>query len=169
MADSEQNTIVVGAQAQTPNNTITLLEALFILWKKRYTLCLFLAVGAIVGFVIGLWIRPQFTSDALLQIDVKGNKAANRAMGEMGAILDVSSPADAEIQLIKSRLVLSYVVDQEHLNYSATPTSALNRLLHREGRMDIDYLFIPDLARAEKWTAVVTGDDTYAIYNEEET
>ena len=169
MADSEQNTIVVGAPAQTPNNTITLLEALFILWKKRYTLCLFLAVGAIVGLVIGQWIRPQFTSDALLQIDVKGNKAANRAMGEMGAILDVSSPADAEIELIKSRLVLSYVVAEEHLNYSATPTSALNRLLHREGRMDIDYLFIPDLARTEKWTAVVTGDDTYAIYNEEET
>ena len=31
MADSEQQTIVVGAQAQAPNNTITLLEALFIL------------------------------------------------------------------------------------------------------------------------------------------
>ena len=169
MADSEQNTIVVGAQAQTPNNTITLLEALFILWKKRFTLCLFIAVGAVVGLLIGQWIRPQFTSDALLQIDVKGNKAANRAMGEMGAILDVASPADAEIELIKSRLVLNYVVAEEHLNYSATPTSALNRLLHREGRMDLDYLYIPEMARSEKWTAVVTGDDTYAIYNEDET
>ena len=169
MAENEQQTIVVGAQAQTANNTITLLEALFILWKKRFTLCLFLAVGALVGLVIGQWIRPQFTSDALLQIDVKGNKAANRAMGEMGAILDVASPADAEIELIKSRLVLNYVVSEEHLNYSATPTSALNRLLHREGRMDLDYLFIPDMARTEKWMAVVTGDDTYAIYNEDET
>ncbi len=169
MAENEQQTIVVGAQAQSTNNTITLLEALFILWKKRFTLCLFLAAGALIGLVIGQWIRPQFTSDALLQIDVKGNKAANRAMGEMGAILDVASPADAEIELIKSRLVLNYVVSEEHLNYSATPTSALNRLLHREGRMDLDYLFIPDMARTEKWRAVVTGDDTYAVYNEDET
>ena len=169
MAENEQQTIVVGAQAQSANNTITLLEALFILWKKRFTLCLFLAAGALIGLVIGQWIRPQFTSDALLQIDVKGNKAANRAMGEMGAILDVASPADAEIELIKSRLVLNYVVSEEHLNYSATPTSALNRLLHREGRMDLDYLFIPDMARTEKWMAVVTGDDTYAVYNEDET
>ena len=159
MAENEQQTIVVGAQAQTANNTIKLLEALFILWKKRLTLCLFLIVGAVVGFLIGQWIRPQFTSDALLQIDTKANKAANRAMGEMGAILDVASPADAEIELIKSRLVLSYVVSQEHLDYSATPTSALNRLLHREGRMDIGYLSIPDLARTEKWRAVVTGGD----------
>ena len=90
MAENEQQTIVVGAQAQSANNTITLLEALFILWKKRFTLCLFLAAGALIGLVIGQWIRPQFTSDALLQIDVKGNKAANRAMGEMGAILDPS-------------------------------------------------------------------------------
>jgi len=169
MAENEQQTIVVGAQAQSANNTITLLEALFILWKKRFTLCLFLAAGALIGLVIGQWIRPQFTSDALLQIDVKGNKAANRAMGEMGAILDVASPADAEIELIKSRLVLNYVVSEEHLNYSATPTSALNRLLHREGRMDLDYLFIPDMARTEKWMAVVTGEDTYAVYNEDET
>ena len=168
MADSEQKTIVVGAQAQTANNTITLLEALFILWKKRFTLCLFLIVGAVVGIVVGQWIRPQYTSDALLQIDTKANKAANRAMGEMGAILDVASPADAEIELIKSRLVLSYVVSQEHLNYSATPTSALNRLLHREGRMDIGYLSIPDLARTEKWRAVVTGGDYYAVYTEDD-
>ena len=169
MAENEQQTIVVGAQqAQAANNTITLLEALFILWKKRFTLCLFLAVGAVVGFIIGQWIRPQFTSDALLQIDTKANKAANRAMGEMGAILDVASPADAEIELIKSRLVLNYVVSQEHLNYSATPTSALNRLLHREGRMDIDYLSIPDLARGEKWRAVVTGGDYYAVYTEDD-
>lgn len=169
MAENEQQTIVVGAQqTQTANNTITLLEALFILWKKRFTLCLFLAVGAVVGLLIGQWIRPQYTSDALLQIDTKANKAANRAMGEMGAILDVASPADAEIELIKSRLVLSYVVAQEHLNYSATPTSKLNRLLHREGRMDIDYLSIPDMARGERWRAVVTGGDYYAVYTEDD-
>ena len=169
MADSEQQTIVVGAQAPAANNTITLLEALFILWKKRFTLCLFLIVGAVIGVVVGQWIRPQFTSDALLQIDVKGNKAANRAMGEMGAILDVASPADAEIELIKSRLVLNYVVAEEHLMYSAVPQGALNRLLHREGRMDIDFLNIPELARADRWEAVVTGENSYAIYTPEET
>ena len=168
MAESEQQTIVVGAQQMQAENTITLLEALFILWKKRFLLLLFLAFGAIVGVLIGMWIRPQFTSDALLQIDVKGNKAG-KAMGEMGALLDVASPADAEIELIKSRMVLSYVVSQEHLDYSATPLSAINRLLHKEGRMDIDYLEIPELARAERWIAVVTGVDTYDVYTPEET
>jgi len=166
MAENEQQTIVVGAPQAQAANTITLLEALFILWKKRFLLLLFIVLGAIVGGVIGLWIRPQYTSDALLQIDVKGNKAG-KAMGEMGALLEVASPADAEIELIKSRMVLNYVVSEEHLNYSATPQGALDRLLHREGRMDIDFLEIPELARADRWHAVVTGEDSYAVYSPE--
>ena len=167
MADNEQKMVVMGAQAATPSNSISLLEALFILWKKRFLLLLFIAVGAVVGILIGMWIRPQFTSDLLLQIDVKGNKSS-KAMGEMGALLDVASPADAEIQLIKSRMVLSQVVNEEHLVYSATPQNNLNRLLHREGRMDIDFLEIPTFARGERWIAVVTGADTYAVYSPEE-
>ena len=168
IADNEQQTNVAGGQQSAVNNSITLLDALFILWKRRYFLLLFILAGAVIGLGIGQWIRPQFTSDAMLQIDPKGNKAANRAMGEMGAILDVASPADAEIELIKSRLVLSFVVAEEHLEYSATPVSALNRMLHREGRMDIGYLFIPKEARSEKWYAVVTGENTYAVYSEDE-
>ena len=168
MADNEQQTNVAGGQQSAVNNSITLLDALFILWKRRYFLLLFILAGVVVGLAVGQWIRPQFTSDAMLQIDPKGNKAANRAMGEMGAILDVASPADAEIELIKSRLVLSFVVAEEHLDYSATPVSALNRMLHREGRMDIGYLFIPKEARSEKWYAVVTGENSYAVYSEDE-
>lgn len=168
MADNEQQNNVSGGGQPSDNNSITLLDALFILWKRRYFLLLFILAGVVVGLAVSQWIRPQYTSDAMLQIDPKGNKAANRAMGEMGAILDVASPADAEIELIKSRLVLSFVVAEEHLEYSATPVSALNRMLHREGRMDIGYLFIPKEARSEKWYAVVTGENTYAVYSEDE-
>lgn len=168
MADNEQQNNVSGGGQPSDNNSITLLDALFILWKRRYFLLLFILAGVVVGLAVSQWIRPQYTSDAMLQIDPKGNKAANRAMGEMGAILDVASPADAEIELIKSRLVLSFVVAEEHLDYSATPVSALNRMLHREGRMDIGYLFIPKEARSEKWYAVVTGENTYAVYSEDE-
>ena len=102
-----------------------------------------------------------------VQVNVKGGNKATKAMGEMGALLDVSSPADAEIELIKSRMVLDYVVDAERLAYSATPISKLNRLLHREGRMDIEELSIPALARAERWIAEVISANTYAVYTPE--
>lgn len=173
MEQNTQQTISVAAVAQPQSgNTITLLEALAILWKNKFRLMLFVLFGAFIGAVVGLWIRPAFTSDALLQIDVRGSKKGNvmsQAMGDMGALLDVTTPADAEIELLKSRMVLSYVVDEEHLAFSATPTSKLNRLLHREGRMDVDKLNIPAAARAEKLTAVATGDNTYKVVNPQNT
>ena len=166
MVEIEKNATVI--QQNSAGDTITLLEALGILWKNKWTLVFCVVLGAVVGGVIGMWIRPQFTSDILLQVNVKGGNKATKAMGEMGALLDMSSPADAEIELIKSRMVLDFVAAEEHLAYSATPVDWLNRLLHREGRMDIEELSIPAIARAERWMAVATGPNTYAVYTPEE-
>ena len=169
MAENEKSTTISLAQLQipTPTESITLLEAFGILWSRKLFLLACMILGALIGIGVGMWIRPQFTSDALLQVNVKGGNKATKAMGEMGALLDVSSPADAEIELIKSRMVLDYVVEAERLAYSATPISKLNRLLHREGRMDIEELNIPALARTERWIAEVLGENTYAVYTPE--
>jgi tyrosine-protein kinase Etk/Wzc len=164
MSDNEQRATISLAQIQAPQagDTITLMEALGILWKKKFVLILFMVVGAVVGVLLGNWIRPQYTSDALLQIDVKGNKTS-KAMGEMGALLDVASPADAEIELIKSRMVLSSVVEDEHLCFNASPVGRMDRLLHKEGRMDLEHLYIPDMARDGVWRAIVTGPGSYVV------
>ena len=164
MSENEQRATISLAQIQAPQagDTITLMEALGILWKKKFVLILFMVVGTVVGVLLGNWIRPQYTSDALLQIDVKGNKTS-KAMGEMGALLDVASPADAEIELIKSRMVLSSVVEDEHLCFNASPVGRMDRLLHKEGRMDLEYLYIPERARDGVWRAVVTGPGSYVV------
>ena len=169
MAEKEEKKVVSQATIQLPpdNNTITLLEAMQILWEKKFTLLLFILVGGLVGFSIANWLRPQYTSDILLQIDAKGGNAT-KAMGEMGSILDVASPADAEIELIKSRMVLSYVVEAERLCFNATPVGAVDRFTHKEGRMDLDSLYIPTLARAEKWMARAVDENTYEVISPEE-
>ncbi|WP_290762493.1 polysaccharide biosynthesis tyrosine autokinase [Fibrobacter sp. UBA4297] len=169
MAEKDEKKVVSQATIQLPpdNNTITLLEAMQILWEKKFTLLLFILVGGLVGFSIANWLRPQYTSDILLQIDAKGGNAT-KAMGEMGSILDVASPADAEIELIKSRMVLSYVVEAERLCFNATPVGAVDRFTHKEGRMDLDSLYIPTLARAEKWMARAVDENTYEVISPEE-
>lgn len=145
-------------------NSITVLEFLNLLWKKKFVLVLFLAGAALLGAGYAMWVRPQYTSDALLQVNVKGSSSkATKAMGEMGAVLDLASPADAEIELIKSRMVLSYVVASEHLYLWTQPVGFWDRLMHKEGRMDLDSLRIPKQVRAKKWHAVATGVDSYSI------
>ena len=148
------------------DDEIDLLEVLGILLKHKLFLSVCIVFGCIVGFLVSNWRTPQYTSDALLQIDVKGNKAG-KAMGEMGALLDVASPAEAEIELLKSRMVLSFVVEQEHLCFNAYPVGALDRLLHKQGRMDLENLYIPEIARIEKWTAEVVSENEIAVYTPE--
>ena len=145
---------------------IDILEVLSLLLKHKLFLACCIVLGCVAGFLASNWMRPQYTSDALLQIDVKGNKAG-KAMGEMGALLDVASPAEAEIELLKSRMVLTYVVEQERLCFNAYPKGAIDRLLHQEGRMDLEDLYIPEILRIEKWTAEVVGENEFAVYTPE--
>ena len=164
---SQTNAMLQPSVQNSADDEIDLLEVLGILCKHKFFLGVCIVFGCIVGFLASNWARPQFTSNALLQVNVKGNKAS-RAMGEMGALLDVASPAEAEIELLKSRMVLSYVVDKEHLCFSAQPVGALKRLSHKEGRMDLENLQIPKIAIREKWIAKVIDDSTFAVISPEE-
>ena len=146
------------------DNSITLLGAVQLLWEKKFLIALFVIVAAMIGSFYAMWVRPSYTSDALLQVNVKGSSSkSTKALGEMGAVLDLASPADAEIELIKSRMVLSYVVAAEHLYLWAVPVGSWDRLMHREGRMDLDSLRIPPKVRVQKWMAEVKGEDSYSV------
>ena len=125
--------------------------------------CIILA-GA-VGVFVAMWIRPVYQVDSLLQIESKNSKGAGLMAG-LGSLFASTSPAETEIELIKSRQVIGDAVDKLHLQYSAIPTSKINRLLHREGRMDINQLEIPwqNVPKEEKrgrWTAVAMDDSVH--------
>lgn len=152
-------------QGQQKANAITLTEAVSLLWKHKLLLLIFAVIGALLGTFWANWVRPQYSSDALLKLDIKGNKAG-RAMGEMGMLLDMASPADAEIPVIKSRKVLSYVVDAEGLCYDAIPIGFLDRLTHKEGRMSISSLNLPS-DMASGWKAKIISDEEYEIITPE--
>ena len=149
---------------QSIGNSLTIAEFAQLLWKKKFLIVLFVIVATMLGATYAMWVRPQFTSDALLQVNVKGTSSkATKALGEMGAVLDLASPADAEIELIKSRMVLSYVVEAEHLYVWTVPVGFWDRLMHKEGRMDLDSLRIPDKVRSKKWMAVAKDENAYSV------
>ena len=148
------------------DDEIDLMEILSILAARWKLLAVFAVAGLFGGFVCMNWIRPQYQSDAMLQVDLEGSKAG-LAVGDMGALLDMPSPSDAEIELIKSRMVLSRVVEDEHLCFSATPVGSLDRLLHREGRMDLLVFNRPNknspAAAKEKWYAKAIDSISFSL------
>src|SRR5574344_3167418 len=101
-------------KAQGTHDEIDLMEVFSILSARWKLLAVFAVIGIFGGFVCMNWIRPQYQSDPMLQVDLEGSKAG-LAVGDMGALLDMPSPSDAEIELIKSRMVLSRVVEDEQI------------------------------------------------------
>lgn len=95
-----------------------------------------------VGVFVAMWIRPVYQVDALLQIETKNSKGASM-MGDMAAMFATTSPAETEMELIKSRQVLGSTVEKMRLEYFAIPLSKTDRLFHREGRMELMNFEIP--------------------------
>ena len=102
--------------------------------------CLFIA--GVVGVFVALWIRPVYKVDALLQIETKNNKNMGMMAG-LGSLFATASPAETEIELIMSRQIIGEAVEKMHLQYDAEPLNKLDRLLHREGRMEVHQFEVP--------------------------
>ena len=149
------------SKPSSDDDEIDIIEILVYLKSRWKFLLVFLFLGIAFGGLASKWIRPSFRSNILLQVNIKGNKQG-LALGEMGALLDISTPSAAEMELIKSRVVLDQVVRDEKLCYSAIPMDKMDRLMQREGRMDIELLHIPQAFKESngKLIARVTADSS---------
>ena len=135
-------------------------------WRIMFP-CIFLA--GIIGVFVALWIRPIYQVDALLQIESKSNKSVGM-MGGLPSLFATSSPAETEIELIKSRHIIGEAVEKMHLQYKATPVNGLDRLLHREGRMELSLYEVPweNIPATEKivpWIAEAVDSTTFNLYD----
>ncbi|EMN2537571.1 polysaccharide biosynthesis tyrosine autokinase [Acinetobacter baumannii] len=116
-------------------DTIDLKELFFSLiaqWKL-IALCVILSL---LCALIYLRVTPNtYSVDALVQVeDSKGASAA--LLGDLSQMIEQKSPAQAEIEILKSRLVLGSVIKDLHLNIqvSSTENTFSHRLLN-----DTDY------------------------------
>ena len=126
-------------------------------------------VAGIVGVIVAMWIRPIYTVDALLQIESKNNKSTG-LMGGLPSLFAPTSPAETEIELIRSRQIIGDAVEKMHLQYDAIPINVMDRLLHREGRMEINQYEIPwgNIPAEETikpWIAEVVDSVTYKLFD----
>ena len=126
-------------------------------------------VAGILGVFVAMWIRPVYQVDALLQIESKNNKSMGMT-GGLSSLFATTSPAETEIELIKSRQIIGEAVEKMNLQYVATPTNKLDRLMHREGRMELSRFEVPwkHLPKDEKkgaWTVKATDSTTFELYD----
>jgi len=128
-----------------------------------------LILSGIVGVFIAMWIRPIYKVDALIQIESKNNKSVGMMSG-LGNLFATTSPAATEIELITSRQIIGETVEKMNLQYEATPINKLDRLLHHEGRMELNRFDFPweNLPSDEKikpWIAEATDSLSYDLFD----
>ena len=120
------------SQTTNTEDTIDLKELFFSLiaqWKL-IALCIILSL---VCALLYLRTTPDtYAVDALVQVeDSKGASAA--LLGDLSEMIEQKSPAEAEIEILKSRLVLGEVINYLNLNIrvSGTEDSFWNRLIDK--------------------------------------
>ncbi|WP_421706231.1 polysaccharide biosynthesis tyrosine autokinase [Alloalcanivorax xenomutans] len=84
-------------------------------WLVIGTTVLALVLGLAYGFVA----TPIYKADGLLQVEPKTSSMAS--IGDLNELLSQESSSEAEIQLIRSRMVLGQVVDQLHMDIGLAP------------------------------------------------
>jgi len=91
------------------------------LWEGRY---LILACG-ILFLALGLFYvwraTPVYQVEALLQVQAKKERGADPAFNKMGSMLTEAADAQAEIEILKSNLLLSRTVEAQGLDLVARP------------------------------------------------
>lgn len=121
------------SQNTNTEDTIDLKELFFALiaqWKL-IALCIILSL---VFALLYLRVTPDtYSVDALVQVeDSKGASAA--LLGDLSTMIEQKSPAQAEIEILKSRLVLGTVIKDLNLDIqvSSTENSVTHRLLSKD-------------------------------------
>ena len=148
-----EDTAFMAAKKKEETDIVELLKELA---KNWYIMLPTIVFAGLVGLLVAYWIRPVYQVDALLQIESKNSKGAARMMGGMGALFSTSSPAETEMELIKSRQVMGAAVEKMRLDLKAEPLDKLDRLFHREGRVELNNFHVnwenvPKEEREQPW------------------
>jgi tyrosine-protein kinase Etk/Wzc len=121
---------------------------------------------AILGLsvVYLLWARPVYESRVVVQVEDTSRTLAG--LEDISAILSEKRPADTEIAIMRSQVILGTVVSQLGLDVEATPEqSFLDRVLHRDpgARVQLRELVVPDALLERPLVLTAAGEGRYEL------
>lgn len=128
-------------QAYAPsmdNDEIDLGELIDSLLEGKWLIIICTALAGFIGVLVAMLSTPIYEADALVQLESDNSTSMSALFGEMGDVLSAGSEATAEIELIKSRLVLGRTVEQLNLHTQVQPQTfpLIGRGLARLARAD---------------------------------
>ncbi|MBE0626754.1 MAG: polysaccharide biosynthesis tyrosine autokinase [Burkholderiales bacterium] len=108
-------------QIQDENSELNLLDLLDVVLDNRWL------VAVVTGFVIALGAgyaflsNPIYEADSLIQVEDTKSGNVGGLLGDAASLFEIRSPATAEIEILRSRLVVGRAVQNLSLDLSVTP------------------------------------------------
>ena len=102
---------------------INLLELLDVVLDSRWLIAAVIALALLVGAAYAFLSTPVFEANTLIQVEESkgGSGAATSALGEAASLFEIRSPATAEMEILRSRLVVGQAVQNLQLDLSVQP------------------------------------------------
>ncbi|MFM0731900.1 polysaccharide biosynthesis tyrosine autokinase [Paraburkholderia sediminicola] len=98
----------------------SLSEYISVLVQNWKSIVLVAAVIFALGLTYALLATPVYRADAMIQVEDPASSSKD-PLGELASLFNTTATAAAEIELVKSRLVIQKTVQEQHLDISATP------------------------------------------------
>lgn len=117
-----QPTLQPDLQPMQDDDEINLLELLDVALDSRWLIVAVTVLALVVGGAYAFLSTPVYEANTLIQVEEsKGGGAATSALGEAAGLFEIRSPATAEIEILRSRLVVGQAVKNLQLDLSVQP------------------------------------------------
>ncbi|SAK50342.1 exopolysaccharide transport protein family protein [Caballeronia pedi] len=119
------NDMILKPSAPEPaagDDEIRLSEIVSVLRERRGLIAIVTACTLAAGSLYAFLWTPTYRADALIQVDDdSGTGTLNDKLGDLAALFQSKASADAEIELMRSRMVVGDAVSRLHLDIDARP------------------------------------------------
>lgn len=105
------------------HNFVNLFDLWDVVVNNRKLIAIVTVLGVLLGATYLYFAIPTYEASTLIQVEESkpGNVTATSALGEAASLFEIRSPATAEIEIIRSRLVVGQAVQNLQLNLVITP------------------------------------------------
>ncbi len=106
---------------QDDEDSINLLDLLDVVLDQRWLIAGTTAVVIALGGSYAFLATPIFEANTLIQVEDSKAGGASSLLGDVGSLFDIKSPATAEIEILRSRLVIGQAVSNLKLDIDVRP------------------------------------------------
>ena len=100
---------------------INLLDLLDVVLDNRWLIAAVTALALAAGVAYALLATPIYEANTLIQVEDNKAGGIGSVLGDVSGMFDIKSPATAEIEILRSRLVVGQAVSNLKLDISVVP------------------------------------------------